>query len=90
MIDRQHSHHFTKRVGLDPYASIILPPFIAVPLSSQESERLCIYVLRESTLHFYNFSIGFWSFSDSVVFCCFSFYFHGVVTHKTIPFKLQS
>ena len=54
--------------------SLTPPHFIELPVPSQESERSCIYVLGLSILPFCDFSIGFWNFSDSVVFLSFDLY----------------
>jgi hypothetical protein len=50
-------------------ASLTLPLFTEVPVPSQESEHSCVCVLVGIDFaSFYDFSIGFWNCSDSVVF----------------------
>ena len=50
-----------------------LPILIEMPVLNQESELSCICVLGVSIL--YDFSIGFWNCSDSVVFFLIHFTF---------------
>ena len=51
--------------GLSHKTSLTPSPFIKVPVPSQE---------RIDSASFYDLSIGFWIWSDSVVSFCFSFY----------------
>jgi hypothetical protein len=44
-----------------------------VPLPSQESEQSCICVSGIDFASYYDFFIGFWKCSDSVVFFLFPF-----------------
>ena len=60
---------------------LIPPPFIEVPVQSQESKRSCICELGMKFVTFYDFFIGFSACSDSVVFFFLSFYYP---QHKTI------
>ena len=52
--------------------SLTQPLYIEVPVSSQESERSCMYVLAISfCLCFYNISVGSRKCDDSVVYFVF-------------------
>ena len=64
---------------------LIPPHFIEVAVPSQESERSCIYMLVVSLwLCFYDFLIGLWTVSGSVVFVCFKFI---TVITTSVPFS---
>jgi hypothetical protein len=55
-------------------ADFTAPLFIGVPVPSKESEWACICVLGVLILSLSsNFSVGFWSCSDSVVFFVYHF-----------------
>jgi hypothetical protein len=60
--------HFTKRGCKTINTSLYWSE-----LQSQQSERSCTCVLGDSA-SYYDFSIGFWNFSDSVVLLFFSLY----------------
>jgi hypothetical protein len=68
-----------KQVILDPP-----PPFIEVPVLSQESERSCICVLGVSILPFLQFSLAFWKCSESVAYLVFHFHFYDIETINDI------
>jgi len=77
-------HYFTKREVWVHKTSLTPPLVIEVSVPSQESERTYIWVLVESILtSFYDFSIGCWNCSDSVVFICFSF------CHSTLVYTVH-
>ena len=69
-----------KQVILDPPP----PPFIEVPVLSQESERSCICVLGVSILPFLQFSLAFWKCSESVAYLVFHFHFYDIETINDI------
>jgi len=74
-----HDRIITLRFGAHS-TSLTPPHYIEVPVPSHENDESSICVLEVFTF-LYEFSIGYWNCSDSVIFLlCFSFYLVNLIT----------